>query len=638
MRHGGNRFVCEITGTSRLMERPRGQARWQGKNMKHQNAEFSARRLSITRDRGWFALLLVAVVLTTASVAGTQTPAAAVQAAAPPFIFFTDLTSGPNSGGESVSGFAGAYVTIYGNNFGATQGTSTVTLNGANCLRVVSWGSAWLWYQKIVVQLGSSCTTGDFVVTLGSQASKATQISVGGTTVDNAKFTVRSGNIYCVSTAGSDSNSGHFPSSCWRSISHCCQAGGSVLAGDTVYVEDGVSLAPGGGGVNDTLSIGVTGTVANPVGLIACPQASSNTCGSAGGSTLAAVTIGTPTGDQRGILVCSGLGACSSGQYWTFAGLLLRGTNEAFQAGSDVSGIRLIANDMYCPNGNSPSGCADISMLKSFAYGNSIHDTAVNVPGSVTKQYHSIYIGDGTIAADWGWNSVTNNHGNRGFQLFTSGAGIADVHVHDNLIHDNRGIGIFLSNVSPTSTQPVEAYNNVVYNAGLGPDFNDGASVYDCAEVDTSGTGTSPSLFYNNTLYNCGAGGGGAIFASPTGKALIQNNIIYNTRAYFDPSSNLSNTSCANNLYFGNGTASTCTTGAVNLDPQFVNVSGLNFHLALSSPGDDAGVTIAGLQWDHDGISRPQGSAYDIGAYEYFAGGSTVQTPNPPTNLTILVQ
>src|SRR6476646_6620746 len=39
-------------------------------------------------------------------------------------IFYSDLTSGPNSGGENDKG---AYVTIWGNGFGASQGGSTVT-------------------------------------------------------------------------------------------------------------------------------------------------------------------------------------------------------------------------------------------------------------------------------------------------------------------------------------------------------------------------------------------------------------------------------------------------------------------------------------------------------------------------------
>src|SRR5437879_477426 len=95
------------------------------------------------------------------------------QAATPPVIFFTDLTSGPNSGGESVNGFSGAYVTIYGNNFGSTQGASTITLNGAACGRAVSWGIPWLWYQKIIYQLGSACSSGNFSITVNGQASTA---------------------------------------------------------------------------------------------------------------------------------------------------------------------------------------------------------------------------------------------------------------------------------------------------------------------------------------------------------------------------------------------------------------------------------------------------------------------------------
>src|SRR6267378_4552079 len=105
-------------------------------DMKHQKVECLAMKRSLTPIRRWSIMSVVALSLLGASITVAQTP--------PPIIFFTDLTSGPNSGGESVSGFSGAYVTIYGNFFGPSQGSSTVTLNGANCLRVVSWGSTWL--------------------------------------------------------------------------------------------------------------------------------------------------------------------------------------------------------------------------------------------------------------------------------------------------------------------------------------------------------------------------------------------------------------------------------------------------------------------------------------------------------------
>ncbi|HEY6305403.1 MAG TPA: choice-of-anchor Q domain-containing protein [Candidatus Angelobacter sp.] len=39
---------------------------------------------------------------------------------------------------------------------------------------------------------------------------------------------------------------------------------------------------------------------------------------------------------------------------------------------------------------------------------------------------------------------------------------------------------------------------------------------------------------------------------------------------------------------------------------------------------------------DKDGVLRPQGTAFDLGAYE-FVSGTTVSRPNPPTNLTAVV-
>src|ERR1700746_2680208 len=65
-----------------------------------------------------FSLVALLLAVSVAS-SGTQAYAQAPQ------IFFSDLDSGPNAGGESVSGFAGAYVTLYGNFFGASQGSST---------------------------------------------------------------------------------------------------------------------------------------------------------------------------------------------------------------------------------------------------------------------------------------------------------------------------------------------------------------------------------------------------------------------------------------------------------------------------------------------------------------------------------
>lgn len=64
-------------------------------------------------------------------------------------------------------------------------------------------------------------------------------------------------------------------------------------------------------------------------------------------------------------------------------------------------------------------------------------------------------------------------------------------------------------------------------------------------------------------------------------------------------------------------------------DPKFVSAAAFNFHLLSGSPLTDAGTIISGFSADAEGISRPQGSAWDIGPYEW--AGALVPPP-PQTN------
>src|SRR6185312_17092935 len=84
----------------------------------------------------------------------------------------------------------------------------------------------------------------------------------------------------------------------------------------------------------------------------------------------------------------------------------------------------------------------------------------------------------------------------------TGGSDQYDLHVHDNVVHDAICDGINFATVDP-SKGTVEAYNNVVYHVGTGPDPADGSSNYSCVLVGGGGSG-SVSL-YNNTFYDCGS-------------------------------------------------------------------------------------------------------------------------------------
>ena len=56
----------------------------------------------------------------------------------------------------------------------------------------------------------------------------------------------------------------------------------------------------------------------------------------------------------------------------------------------------------------------------------------------------------------------------------------------------------------------------------------------------------------------------------------------------------------------------------------FVNFAGNDYHLSSTSPARDAGGTIANVTDDLESAPRPQGSAFDIGAYEFPASTAPV--------------
>jgi hypothetical protein len=154
--------------------------------------------------------------------------------------------------------------------------------------------------------------------------------------------------------------------------------------------------------------------------------------------------------------------------------------------------------------------------------------------------------------------------------------------------------------------------------------------------------------FYNNTLYNADYVNGFALYLYPEvwgdpNGAQIMNNI-------FIDAGGVNNTSITGAYYIVKGTNITkdynyvargpskgyaTLTGFTEAhginggDPKFVNLPTNDFHLQQNSPAINKGTTLTGFNYDANGISRPQGAAWDIGAFEY-TGGSTLA---PPTNL-----
>jgi parallel beta-helix repeat protein len=160
---------------------------------------------------------------------------------------------------------------------------------------------------------------------------------------------------------------------------------------------------------------------------------------------------------------------------------------------------------------------------------------------------------------------------------------------------NSGGGGIVLGNVDNA------AYNNVIFGNYWGVSFM------------SRGSGLK---LWNNTV--TGNSYGVDLSGVPAGSEL-KNNIVFNNPGV--------------DVYNPNGLAVTMVSNLLS-DPQFVDASAGDFHLRGGSPAIDRGTAVSAVQADLDGVPRPQGSGYDVGAYEYRQSG-VAPLVSPPTNLIV---
>ena len=534
--------------------------------------------------------------------------AGSLSQAAQPVLFFSDLVSGPNSGGQNNNG---AFVTLYGNHLGSTP---TVKVGGGQAIVTLA-PAPYLWYQKMTIQLGPQAQTGTMVVSNPNGSS------------NGLPFTVRPGKIYFVAPGGRDFNSGSFTSP-WKTLPRAVQGG----AGSIVYAMDGVSQTSDDGqgwGAAVTLRTDVCqGTAASPKALIAYPGAT--------------VTIGNPGGASpayglRSTDFTADGGAC--GGNWVLAGITFRGVQPLQTAGPSTN-WRIVGNDVSNPQagGNNGGGSALGVMMSTYAkiLGNNGHDLNL---ASTDRLQQAFYPGTDSNHLELGWNMIANAKGRAGIQIhsspLSSGNGYAmyDISIHDNVVHDIAEEGILVDTIDP-SKGPVTVYNNLIYNVGLDGQSNGAIYRADSSDYDTShGAGAGTVDIYNNTILAYKAGPAfGSSFEVHTGQALVdrlRNNLILSSGdAYFDVTRSSDNQGCSsgdtgsgcpnftgsNNLVYGAGAATFTNLlgAAINVDPKLVSA-----HLQSGSPAIAAGVAIQGLATDLEGNPRPQAAAPDIGAYQY---------------------
>jgi hypothetical protein len=517
-------------------------------------------------------LILTLVVLLATSFAFTQN--------VPPAIFYSDLTSGPITGGQNN---AGAFVTIHGKGFGASQGSSSVTIGGGAAASYQSWSNT-----LVTFQLGSAAKTGNIVV------------NVGGVTSNSVPFTVRSGNIYFVSTTGSDTNAGSYTAP-WLTLVHAVS---SMPASSITYVENGYaqnSVESNG----SALVLAQGGTASAPNAIVGYPNSSA--------------TIGT-TGITTGITI--------SASNWVLSNLIFRGAQTAVSI-ANITGIRLAGNDVSCPDATASGACILAGNGgSSFAFlGNSIHNNGAATSANQAS-YEAMYLVN-TNGVQIGWNLITNTLGCNAIGVHSTSAPLYSYLVHDNYIYETPCEAIALGTVNP-ALGAVSVYNNIIQSSGTGPAPAGTSQGYGYAAIVIGGGQSTPAQVFNNTIYDAGAFGGesaGAIRA--LGAVNLTNNIFYllSGEQYVSLDSTLSWVTGTNNLFYGAGSPLGVFSNSVAGNPNFASLTANNFHLAAGSPAIDSGANVT-LATDYDGVPRPQGPAYDIGAYEFpEAQAGTAQTP-----------
>ena len=550
-----------------------------------------------------------------------------------PDILYTDVLSGPISGGEFNDG---AYLSLFGVNFGTQDAlgvTTRVYINDVEVARYVDLGDAKAQVfpqhsmQRLSVQVGDLGNP-----PLGEPL--PITIVVDGVSSDaDHTFIAQPGNIlYVDNVLGNDATAEiNNPDKPFRHIQTSSGvltgAFGQAKAGDFIVMRGNAPWTDIGSSdrflriryTSGSAPGGVAGT--GPITIMGYPGED--------------VLIECQNNTACGIHGVDGYASPGEGMWITIANLSIRGGNSTVYDGpinlqhkSDywrVVNTELFdwdaqAQDVYDNNGNQIAWQARAGGITGDGAGVKLLGNYIHDIGGGTLN-HGIYIDGGAQDIEIAYNHLENLSGGNIIQLYDSvglsggATRIVNADIHHNLMQNGNRYGLNFS----SGTHSLRAWNNVIGNTALaGVRFSTAAG---------SGSGYNSGIqVVHNTLYNVATAP-----ANSTGSAidndwngdgiLIMNNIVHastGANGYYANNGNHANLVLESNLYFNLGdTPPDKDPNPLLGSPFFADAPNGDFHLSAGSAAIDAAATLT-EPVAIDFNARPRDASNpDIGAFEY---------------------
>lgn len=508
--------------------------------------------------------------------AATETPASQIPG---PKILFTDVRAGATKGGP---GNVGVPIAIFGKGFGATRGNSRVTIGGSEVASYLVWGSNNAHNKDldmIVVQPGPIHDGGPITVTVNGVSSNS----------DNS-FTPTAGSILFLSPSGSDTKSCSEAAPC-ATVLHAVsimKPGDTLLLRGGTYAEGEIWIRSPQGGAKDRPKViknypGEEVLMVNAARDFYVDTDDITVSGLNFRNGKALIAVGWASRDQRDNWFVNNTFAGNIG----YAAIEITG-HDHLLAGNvcDISGS-VVGTMGHCYYITQGSNFKVLYNVASGAPGYGIH---VYEERREEKDFQRV-IRDVLIEG----NILTNSKQRSGMIIAISDAGnlgnrIENVTVRNNIFVGNNHAGLVIEG----AIENVAVYNNTFYQNGL-------LGLYDETTSSVHGVDIRNNLFYQSKNSICSAECGNM------------------EQGHIQIGKNIKGVTVSGNSYHPGrpmiigGTDTNAITGEVH----FVNEAERDFHVRSGSSVIDRGQTLPTVLADHDGKPRPQGTAYDIGAFEF---------------------